>query len=307
MEQWLTAPATQHIGDAGRFLAAFRAAGGKTQATLNHLKKDSEQRIVPRATQQFIESMMWSAKSNDARDQPPCAMLETLAEGCTKKMISQMESAKKCKDVVPPKVRDMLNVAKAVAERSTALVEFTTDSRNTAKVTPDPTKPQFSYLVDLTQLDCPTCSCEENELMDWACEHCCLAAHKRGVLDFSALLSSHNKTSDWQAAYGYFDKKPLLYPSTAVGYTEAESDLHLAAYVPKPSGRPSKARRKSAQEIRRNSGNGGFGGSQQSNAGGSQAGPSSSTGVTPARGRAQMCSQCGQPRKGHTCPKKPKA
>jgi len=309
LEQWLTAPASSHITDAGRFLSELCAAGGKTQATVNHKTKDGKQTIVPRATQQFLEAMMWSASSQGAREEPPCAMAETLVEGCTKKMMKQAEQAKKCTDAVPPKVRIMLNIAKARAEASNALVTFTTDGRTTAEVAHDTTQPQFKYTVDSSQTGCPRCSCEADRLTDWPCECACVAAHKKGVNDLSVLLNDHDKTPEWQDAYRYFEKKPILYPSTAVVYTEVESDLRLAAYVPIPSGRPSKQRMKSGLELQRERArtNGGFGAASspaQPNMSSSQgAGPSSATaGSASARKRApQMCTACGKPRKGHKC------
>jgi hypothetical protein len=234
-------------------------------------------------------------------------MLETLAEGCAKKMMKQAEAAKKCTDPVPPKVKIMLTVALATAEsNTTARVTFTNVARTTAEVTPDASKPQFKFIVDLTQLSCPSCSCEEPLLTDWPCNHIFLAAYKSGVLDFSALLCSHDKTPEWQEMYSFFDDHPTPYPSTAVVYSNEETDLHLAAYVPKPSGRPSKARMKSRLEMQRRAGNGGFGASQQSAQGGSQAGPSSAATPLSAQppqrtGTAQRCRKCGQLRRGHTC------
>jgi hypothetical protein len=143
-------------------------------------------------------------------------------------------------------------------------------------------------------------------ITDWPCNHIFLAAYKSGVLDFSALLCSHDKTPEWQEMYSFFDDHPTPYPSTAVVYSNEETDLHLAAYVPKPSGRPSKARMKSRLEMQRRAGNGGFGASQQSAQGGSQAGPSSAATPLSAQppqrtGTAQRCRKCGQLRRGHTC------
>ena len=279
-------------------VGALRGWRHKTQATVNHEKKDGKQTIVP----QFLEAMMWSASSQGARNEPACAMSETLVEGCTKKMMKQAEQAKKCTDAVPPKVRIMLNIAKARAEASNALVTFTTDGRTTAEVAHDTTQPQFKYTVDSSQTGCPRCSCEADRLTDWPCECACVAAHKKGVNDFSVLLNDHDKTPEWQDAYRYLEKKPILYPSTAVVYTEVESDLRLAAYVPIPSGRPNKKRMKSGLELQRERArtNGGFGPASspaQPNMSSSQgAGPSSATaGSASARKRApQMCTACGK-------------
>ena len=264
------------IPESQRFLATFRASGGRTQATLSNTS-DAHQlaTVEPRHTTSFVESNMASASADGSRGMAPLEAILQTVETQTRRMMEHKAKADACTAPVPPQVAKMLTNMRTKAHQvgRTRVEQL---QPGVARVYPDLTTGNAHYICNLQTR---TCACGLTDLTDgFPCQCLVTSALAAGVV-VESLVPPADCTPQWQRQYAFNFTHCLC--SSASVFERAGDDLHMPVALPRPAGRPRTSR---------------VHGSLERAAGRRPAGAE-----LPSARRQYICKKCGQPKRGHTC------